>query len=240
MKEFIERLRTGSLTGDEKIIPIYCEYDEPDINRSEVLRYAGFPAAVLRAKGKGKKDDSFCEVPTDEELAKRLDEVIGLAKGQFTYRLSYACAGLGRDDDGYPVLPFKQHSDDLKKNLENCEGVIILAATVGAGIDRLIRRYERTEPATGLLLQGMGAERVETLVDAFNDEVNRACEELGMKAHPRYSPGYGDLPITVQPDLLKILDAEKRLGITLNASYMMSPSKSVTAVIGIVKEPGSV
>ena len=50
----------------------------------------------------------------------------------------------------------------------------------------------------------------------------------------------GDLPITVQPDLLKILDAEKRLGITLNASYMMSPSKSVTAVIGIVKEPGSV
>lgn len=40
MKEFIEKLRTGSLTGNERIIPIYSEYDEPDINRSEVLRYA--------------------------------------------------------------------------------------------------------------------------------------------------------------------------------------------------------
>lgn len=233
MKEFLERLKAGSLTGNEKIIPIYNEYDKPELNRSEILRYAGFPAAVLRAKGKGKKDDSFCEVPTDEELARRLDEVIELAKGQFIYRLSYVCAKLGRDDEGYPVLPFEQHSDDLKKNLENCEGVIILAATVGAGIDRLIRRYERTEPATGLLLQGMGAERVETLVDTFNDEVNKACEDMGLKAHPRYSPGYGDLPITVQPDLLKLLEAEKRLGITLNASYMMSPSKSVTAIIGI-------
>lgn len=233
MKEFLERLKAGSLTGNEKIIPIYNEYDKPELNRSEILRYAGFPAAVLRAKGKGKKDDSFCEVPTDEELARRLDEVIELAKGQFIYRLSYVCAKLGRDDEGYPVLPFEQHSDDLKKNLENCEGVIILAATVGAGIDRLIRRYERTEPATGLLLQGMGAERVEMLVDTFNDEVNKACEDMGVKAHPRYSPGYGDLPITVQPDLLKLLEAEKRLGITLNASYMMSPSKSVTAIIGI-------
>ena len=115
-----------------------------------------------------------------------------------------------RDNNGYPVLPFEQHSDDLRRNLENCGGVIILAATIGAGIDRLIRRYERTEPATGLLLQGIGAERVETLVDTFNEEVNSTSAELGLKAH-----------------------AEKRMGITLNSSYMMSPSKSVTAIIGI-------
>lgn len=233
IKDFLEKVKNGSLTGDEALTPLYSEYEAPEINRGEILRYAGIPAAILRARGEGKKDESYIEIPTDEELARRLDDVVKLTKGELTFRISCCCAKVGRDKEGYPVLPFEQHSDDLKRNLMDSEGVIILAATIGAGIDRLIRRYERTEPATGLLLQGIGAERVETLVDTFNEEVNRICEELGIKAHPRYSPGYGDLPITVQPDLLNLLNAEKRLGITLNASYMMSPSKSVTAIIGI-------
>ena len=235
MKEFLENLKNKTLNPEAVITPIHVEYDEEDIpvKRGEVLRYAGYPAAVLRTKGNGKNDESYMEVPTDEELASRLESVVELCKGELTYRLSYCFFQLKRDADGFPILPFEQHSKDLKKNLENCSGVIIVAATIGAGIDRLIRRYERTQVATGLLLQGIGAERVESLVDLFNDEVNSNAAEFGLKAHPRYSPGYGDLPISVQPHLLKLLDAEKRLGITLNASYMMSPSKSVTAIIGI-------
>ena len=235
IKVFLEKIKNASLTGDEDLIPLYSEYEEPKINRGEILRYAGIPAAILRARGEGKKDESYIEIPTDEELAKRLDDVVELTKGELTFRISCCCSKVGRDKDGYPVLPFEQHSNDLKRNLQDSEGVIILAATIGSGIDRLIRRYERTEPATGLLLQGIGAERVETLVDTFNEEINNACAELGLTAHPRYSPGYGDLPITIQPALLSLVNAEKRLGITLNASYMMSPSKSVTAIIGISK-----
>lgn len=232
---FLEKIKNGLLTGEEDLVPLYFEYEEPEINRGEILRYAGIPAAILRARGEGKKDESYIEIPTDEELAKRLDDVVKLTKGELTFRISCCCAKVERDKEGYPVLPFEQHSDDLKRNLRESEGVIILAATIGAGIDRLIRRYERTEPATGLLLQGIGAERVETLVDTFNEEVSRCAQKLGLKALPRYSPGYGDLAITVQPALLRLVDAERRLGITLSASYLMSPSKSVTAIIGISK-----
>ncbi|MBR6909262.1 MAG: hypothetical protein IKN35_03120 [Lachnospiraceae bacterium] len=233
MKEFLEDLKNGIDRKKGAFTPIHLEPEEPKLNRGEILRYAGFPAAVLRAKGKGKEDESFMEIPSDEELSKKLEDVIVLTKGQLTFRISYVCAKIDRDADGYPVLPFEQHSSDLKRNLENCKGVIIFAATIGAGIDRLIRRYERTSPATGILLQGIGAERVESMVDAFNELVKEEAKKAGLKAHPRYSPGYGDLPITVQPHLLKLVDAERRLGITLNASLMMSPSKSVTAIIGI-------
>ncbi|MCR4617378.1 MAG: hypothetical protein K5669_04220 [Lachnospiraceae bacterium] len=233
MKEFFQALKDGQLSEKRALTPIHQEYDKPPVKRGEILRYAGYPAAALRAKGQGKDDESALEVPTDEELANRLEEVIKLTDGELTYRISYVCAKIDRDEEGFPILPFEQHSENLKMNLNNCRGVIIVAATIGAGIDRLIRRYERTQAATGLLLQGIGAERVESLVDMFNDEVNKTAADLGLKAHPRYSPGYGDLPITVQPHLLKLVDAEKRLGITLNASYLMSPSKSVTAIIGI-------
>ncbi|MBR1861335.1 MAG: hypothetical protein IJ796_05700 [Lachnospiraceae bacterium] len=233
MRDILLSLKEGKLDKDNALTPNHLELSAPPVNRGEILRYAGFPAAVLRKKGEGKRDESYIEVPTDEELAKRLDEVVKLTEGNLTYRISYVCAKVDRGTDGYPVLPFGQHSSNLKTNLENCRGVIIFAATVGAGIDRLIRRYERTQVATGLLLQGIGAERVESMVDAFNEDVKRIAGELEMKAHPRYSPGYGDLPITVQPDILKLVDAERRLGITLNESYLMSPSKSVTAIIGI-------
>ncbi len=231
MKRFFESLKENNSENTISLTPIHTEYEAPEIKKGEILRYAGYPAAALRKKGEGKEDLSA--VPTDDELAERLEEVIKLTDGELTYRLSYVCAKIERDRDGFPILPFEQHSEDLKKNLENCRGVIILAATIGAGIDRLIRRYERTQVATGLLLQGIGAERVESLVDMFNEKVNREAAESGLKAHPRFSPGYGDLPITVQPDILNLLNAQKRLGITLNASYLMSPSKSVTAIIGI-------
>ena len=91
--------------------------------------------------------------------------------------------------------------------------------------------------ATGLLLQGIGAERVESLVDMFNDKVNREAAELGLKAHPRYSPGYGDLPLTVQEPLLQLLNAAKRLGVTLSESSLLIPTKTVTAIIGLSDRP---
>ncbi len=236
MEEFFRLLKSGDIKPDRSLTPIHREFAAPPVNRGEILRYAGYPAAVLRARGQGRADTSYTDVPGDEELAKRLDDVVALTEGQLTYRLSYVCAKTEWDEEGYPVLPIAQHSKDLKRNLENCEGVIIFAATIGAGIDRLIRRYERTQVATGLLLQGIGAERVEALVDFFNAEVNEKAEKAGLKAHPRYSPGYGDLPITVQPEVLQLVDAQRRLGIALNESFLMSPSKSVTAIIGFEPE----
>ena len=239
MINFLQDLKDNNILPDRVFPPALYERVAPEINRGEILRYAGIPAAILRARGEGKKDESYLDengkstIPADPELTGRLEDVIKLTEGQLSFRISYVCAGLGWTKDGYPELPFEQKSSDLKRNLSGCRGVIIFAATIGAGIDRLIRRYERTEAATGLLLQGMGAERVESFVDAFNEEIKEAAEKAGLFAHPRYSPGYGDLPITVQPDLLRLVDAEKRLGITLNASYLMSPSKSVTAIIGI-------
>lgn len=169
----------------------------------------------------------------DARLYRLLDDTLEMIKGEVTYRVTYCCVPVKWDRQGCPILPFEQDSKDLKTNLTGCRGAIIFAATIGAGIDRLIRRYERVKPASALLLQGLGAERVESLCDAFNEEVIKACEALGLKAHPRYSPGYGDLPISVQPQVLKLVDAEKRIGITLNESMLMSPSKSVTAIIGI-------
>ena len=111
----------------------------------------------------------------------------------------------------------------------------MFAATIGSGIDRFIRRYEVSDPSMGVIFQGYGAERAESLCNLFCEEVRLSAEEKGYKLHPRFSPGFGDLPITVQKEFLERLDASRRLGITLGESCLMSPSKSVTAFIGLEK-----
>ena len=86
-----------------------------------------------------------------------------------------------------------------------------------------------SDPTTAML-QAFGAERIEALCDVFCRDIGK---ELGVRTGPRFSPGYGDLPLDAQKMIFSVLDCEKRIGLFLNDSLLMSPSKSVTAFVGI-------
>ncbi len=124
-------------------------------------------------------------------------------------------------------------SHKLAQRLSGCGKAVVFAATVGLALDRLIVRYGHLSPAKGLMLQALGAERVETLCDIFNEEMQTRYGSM----QPRFSPGYGDLPLTAQRDLFKLLECPRRIGLFLNESLLMSPTKSVTAIIGIGGTP---
>ena len=122
-------------------------------------------------------------------------------------------------------------SRKLAAALNGCEEAVLFAATVGLDLDRLIARYGRLSPAKGLLLQAYGAERVEALCDAF-------CRWLAGECAPcvpgkRFSPGYGDWPLEGQRELFGTLNCHKEIGLYLNESLLMSPTKSVTAIVGM-------
>ena len=74
-------------------------------------------------------------------------------------------------------------------------------------------------------------------VESFCDY---ACDKIseGIHCANRFSPGYGDVSIEVQKPLLARLNAERLLGITLNNAYLMTPVKSITAIMGIRSEQG--
>ena len=210
-----------ALAADKQTIPQYLDYETPSLNVTEWLRYSCIPVYEQENAAK------------DPELASSMEKALSLINGALSFRVGFVVVPLTWDEEGFPVFPFEHRSEKLKKNLEGCDKAVLFAATIGSGIDRLIRRFEKADPKMGLLLQGLGAERVESLCDAFNDDVKELCEETGRETRMRYSPGYGDLPIEVQKVFLPLLDAERRLGITLSDSCLMAPSKSVTAIIGI-------
>ena len=120
-------------------------------------------------------------------------------------------------------------SRDLAKNLAACDRAVIFAATVGLDVDRAIARAALTSPARALCYDAIGAERIEALCDCLNREITASAGDT----RPRFSPGYGDLPLDLQRDIFAALDCPRTIGLSLSESLLMTPQKSVTAIVGI-------
>ncbi len=119
----------------------------------------------------------------------------------------------------------------LKKNLDGCEKAYVFAATTGIESHRLIERNFIISPLKGMVTDCVGSAAIEAFCDKINLSFEN-CEYL----RPRFSPGYGDMPLECQKDIVDFLQTKKNIGMSLTESLMMVPVKSVTAIIGIGKE----
>ena len=187
------------------------EYKAPPYNEKEILRYAGDNTASYERK----------------EL---IDGCIAEAESKLVYKVCYALFPIKETLEGLDLCFTKTDSKDLKKNLEGAEGIILFCATVGMGIDRLIEKYGVVSPVKSLIFHAIGAERIESLCETFVSDMKRLALN-GLK--PRFSAGFGDFPLSFQKDIFAVLNCGKNVGVCLNESLLMSPSKSVTAVIGV-------
>lgn len=194
---------------------ILCKnYTEPPFCEKEILRYAG------------------CKEANDETVAlvrPCIDEI----KSKLTYKVCYCQFEVKIRDDICDFGAFVFRSKKLASNLQGCNSAILFAATIGVEIDRIISKYGRISPSKALMFQAIGTERVEALCDAFCADIEA---EFNTGTMPRFSPGYSDLPLDCQKDVFSVLSPEKHIGLFLNDSLLMSPSKSVTAIVGLGKK----
>ena len=188
-------------------------YTAPDVDRREVLRYA-------RAEG-------------DEATLALLESCIAEASDKLSYKVCYARFGIEIHGDEIDLGFTRTRSHSLAKCLDGCREIVLLSATVGFWIDRLIEKYSLISPSRAIILQALGSERVEALCDAFCHDLALEEEKNGNTLRPRFSPGYGDLALDLQKDIFATLGCTKAIGITLGDNLFMNPTKSVTAIIGI-------
>ena len=195
------------------------QYPSSGVNRQEVFRYAGVAEPTA-------------------ELSALLEDVLEEAEGQLSGQICWAEFSLAEAPEGLDLGFAQCRSQSLSRHLKDCSRIVVFAATVGMGLDRLIARYSRISPSRALMFQALGAERIESLCDGFCEEIRLRASEQGLTTVSRFSPGYGDLSLALQKDIFRVLDCPKKIGLTLNESLLMSPSKSVTAIIGIGRCPG--
>ncbi len=123
----------------------------------------------------------------------------------------------------------------VRRMLADCSQAVLLACTLGAGFETLLRAEQARSMARAALLDACGSAWVEAGCDGAEGEI--AARFPGLYLTDRFSPGYGDLPLELQRDICAALDAPKRLGIQVGESLLINPTKSVTAVIGLSERP---
>lgn len=194
------------------------EYKKPEYNINEVLRY-------------------MCCKRAEEAVQALLAECISELGERLSFKVCAKVLPVCFDGGSLDFGVMRVQSNDLAKNLRGCDKAVLFAATVGLEIDRLIARYGVISPSRSVAFQAIGAERIESLCDLFEDDVRAEAEKHGKFLRPRFSAGYGDFEISAQKRIFDILDCRRKIGLTLNDSLLMSPSKSVTAIIGISDTP---
>lgn len=190
-------------------------------DRKEIFRYLGY---------RGREPETGVAEAADS-CAAALQTVVEPRNVRRVFPLEWVSA------DRFRIEGMDVVSRNLSRNLRGCSEVCLMAATLGLGPDRLVQRAEALgKMSRAVILQAAAAAMIEAYCDDVNEEIRREAAPKGLFLRPRFSPGYGDFSLEHQTELFRILEVQKKIGVTLTGSLLMMPSKSVTAVIGLSKE----
>ena len=187
-----------------------------EINKTEALRFMGY--------GKSSPDDLTMKRVNECEKA-----LISVIKPEYVYRIF----DIDQSDNSICICGTSLilTGNDIKKHLEGCSKAALIAVTISEGADRLIRSYAAYDMAKSVITDCLASAAVEQVCNEVDKIISETVEQKYQTW--RFSPGYGDLPLEVQKDFLDVLNAGKRIGLCVLDNFMMVPTKSVTAIIGL-------
>lgn len=186
------------------------------IDRKEVLRYLGYNNQNI---------DEKLENLIDECMA----EIKSISKPKYVYDIFF----INRENT--LILEntnFALEGQNIKNHLKNSNKCAVIVVTLGSMVDFKIKYYEKINLTKAVILDACATTYIEEICDKVQEEIKEIARKEGKNITFRYSPGYGDFPITSQGYILNILDANKRVGVTATESSILIPRKSVTAFIG--------
>ncbi|NMB44291.1 MAG: methionine synthase [Clostridiales bacterium] len=190
-----------------------------NINKDEVLRY-------LQYKSKD------VDQGTQRLLEESISEIKELSELRYVYRI------FNLDKDGTSINLENEiliESKDLTKLLKDSDKVAVLASTLGLAVENRIRYYSKSNLSKAVIFDSCATACIEALCDYVEEEIKGIAKEDNCGITFRYSPGYGDVPISHQKDILRSLDAARLIGLTASDTSILLPRKSVTAFIGFDK-----
>lgn len=192
------------------------------LDRGEVLRYLGYRGT---------------EIPPSLENTLRhcMEQTLNVIHPLYFYHCFPIVPGENLVEIGCTGLTLKGR--DICRHLSGCGEAYILCATLGLAIEKKIRLSFLQKPEEAVIYDACATEAIEKIADAAEAEIASLCAKQGKGITWRFSPGYGDLPLETQQDLIRTMDAPRRIGLSLTDSLLMTPSKSVTAIIGVTTLP---
>ena len=196
-----------------------------NINKYEVLRYLEYKGQDINDNLNSIIDE--CRTLTKEKINPRYISRV--------YSIKRYISSDNKDDNFIQLdgTNLKLYSRDICELLKNSDECILMACTLGIEIEKEIRKYSYTDLTKGIIVDSCATTAIEEVCDLVQEKVEKGFLEEGKYITTRYSPGYGDLSIDKNEDIINLLNAQKEIGLTITESKIMIPRKSVVAIIGV-------
>lgn len=127
--------------------------------------------------------------------------------------------------------------DDIAAHLEGCMSCVLIGVTLGASVDAMLRSEAVTDITRAVLCDAASSVLVEQIAGQAEDALRQTISAQGKFLTARFSPGYGDFPIDVQNEVVRLLDAPRKIGLTATETHILTPRKSITALCGVSDHP---
>ncbi|SEQ06417.1 5-methyltetrahydrofolate--homocysteine methyltransferase [Lachnospiraceae bacterium RM5] len=186
------------------------------IDKSETIRYMGYK-------------DSIPDVAMTKIILEQEENVLKNIKPDYTYKVFDI-----EEDDGKIHLKGTNvylQGESIKEHLKYCNKAVIMCATLSDKLDKLLRQAEVSNMLNALIIDALANAAIEQVCDKAEDIILKNFKDY--KSTWRFGVGYGDFPLSQQGEILNILNAGKLIGVCMNESFILTPRKSVTCVIGL-------
>ncbi|WP_326908595.1 vitamin B12 dependent-methionine synthase activation domain-containing protein [Sedimentibacter sp. MB31-C6] len=189
------------------------------ININEALRYLGYR-------------NNNVDVETYKLLNESIIELQNICEFKYVYRIFEV-----KNENN--IINFENFikitSNDLAKLFKDCKKSAVIAATIGFEVEKRIKYFNSTNLTKAVIFDACASAYIEALCDYVESEIMEIAAQEDYNTTFRYSPGYGDVPISHQKEILNALNAQKYIGLSSLDSSILVPRKSVTAFIGFNK-----
>ena len=145
-----------------------------------VARYLGYPP----------------ETPVGEDVLQRIDRAVEDVEQLSSFHYLYA--------HFTEPLEFMRRNDAYMKHLSGAEGFLLCATTLGAQVDRHLKRLELTDMSYAIVFDAAASAYLEFKADEYERALpypNRGF---------RFCPGYGGTPLEDSRDIVTRLRADRR------------------------------
>lgn len=193
--------------------------------KGEALRYMGHKGQIITP-----------------EMDALLDDVIEECEAAAVARRAYRIFDINTATESVTIKGTDYHltGADICKHLQNASKCALMAVTLGSAIDNLIRLYSNVNVLRLLMVDAVCSALIEEEADSCEELISADAAQAGLTLNSRYSPGYGDMPLSDGNAILALLNASRQIGLTITSSNIMIPRKSVTAVIGLFAKDAAI
>lgn len=123
----------------------------------------------------------------------------------------------------------------ISKPFQKADVVAVFACTAGPGVQEACTDFSaKGESVQAYIMDTLGTVVVEKAMDLIAAELAEEAFRIGWRTTNRYSPGYCGWHVGEQQKLWSLLPSNF-CGISLNASSLMTPVKSISGLMGLGK-----